>query len=84
MPRGTVILSDAFGDLSAWRAKIDGLPAPLRRAEGAFVAIDVPAGGHAIDLLYVPRGFIPSLIVSGLAFLGALVMLERPTRLKPS
>jgi hypothetical protein len=40
-----------------WRAYVDGRPAPLLRANHAFQAIQVPAGRHAIRLIYEDRAF---------------------------
>ncbi len=37
-----------------WRATVDGKPAPIRRAFGAFMALRVPAGQHRVALDYFP------------------------------
>jgi hypothetical protein len=37
-----------------WRARIDGVSAPIVRANGVFRAVRVPAGRHAVDLRYRP------------------------------
>ena len=81
---GELLVSDALGDLGAWRASVDGATVPLRRAEGAFVALDVPQGGHAVELAYVPRGVLMGLIASVLAVIAALVAIERGARVRPS
>jgi hypothetical protein len=41
-----------------WTARIDGAPAPVRRVTPDFLALDVPAGSHTIDLRFErPRWF---------------------------
>ncbi|HZP40571.1 MAG TPA: YfhO family protein [Candidatus Binatia bacterium] len=40
-----------------WRARIDGRPAPVERADYALLAVHVPRGAHDVELRYVPRGF---------------------------
>ncbi len=37
-----------------WRATVDGKPAPLLRAQTAFMAVPVGPGPHAIELRFVP------------------------------
>lgn len=81
---GELLISDALGDLGAWRASVDGADVPLRRAEGAFVAIDVPQGAGGVELTYVPRGVFLGLIASVLAVIAALVAIERGVRVRPS
>jgi hypothetical protein len=41
-----------------WHATIDGEPAPLLRANSAFLALDVPAGTHEVELTYRPASWI--------------------------
>ena len=40
-----------------WRATVDGRPAPLLRANVAFQAVPIPAGAHAVRLVYQDRAF---------------------------
>ena len=40
-----------------WGVEIDGQPAPLRRANVAFQAVQVPAGTHTVHLFYRDRAF---------------------------
>ena len=37
---------------AGWRGSIDGVPAEVLKANGAFMAIPVPAGSHEVDLVY--------------------------------
>jgi uncharacterized membrane protein YfhO len=54
-----------------WRATVDGAPAPLLRANGAFRAVHVPAGSHVVEFLYRPS----SVLVGGAVSLTALLAL---------
>jgi Bacterial membrane protein YfhO len=49
-----------------WHAYVDGKPTPLWRANYAFQALEIPAGEHDVELLYVDWnfriGFLLSLI----------------------
>jgi hypothetical protein len=60
-----------------WRARVDGRPAPVVRADYAFLAVHVPAGAHAVELRYVPRGFDAALVAcaAGVAAVGVAVAL---------
>ena len=40
-----------------WSATIDGQPTPLFRANGAFQAVQVPAGRHQLQFFYHDRAF---------------------------
>ena len=58
-----------------WQATVDGLDAPLLRADGCFVAVPVTAGQHLVELRFEPSGWLTGLTISvltllGLAFLG--------------
>jgi hypothetical protein len=67
---GYVVLVDAYDP--GWRASVDGREAPLLRANIAFRAVAVPAGRHAVELVYRPRSLLAGLAVSGAATLLAL------------
>lgn len=56
-----------------WRAYVDGRRTPLWRANGAFQALQVPAGTHEVKLTYVDWNFRAGLIIS-LATLGGLLI----------
>ena len=47
-----------------WQASIDGTPAPLLRANHAFQAVQVPAGRHAVSLVYRDRAFQAGVAIS--------------------
>jgi hypothetical protein len=56
----------------SWKARIDGKPTPLWRANYAFQAIEVPAGRHQVELIYEDRSFRWGAVISGVTFLGCL------------
>jgi uncharacterized membrane protein YfhO len=72
---GYVVLVDTFDP--GWRATVDGVPAPVVRANLAFQAVAVPAGTHRIELVYRPRSLLVGLALSGAALATALVVGRR-------
>jgi hypothetical protein len=62
---GFLVLSDTFDP--GWRARVDGEPVEIRRANWAFRAVALPAGRHAVDLHYEPASFRVGLGLAGLA-----------------
>ncbi len=67
---GFVVLADAFDP--GWRARVDGRPAPVRRANVAFRAVAVPSGRHVVEMTYRPRGATRGLMLSGVGLLAML------------
>ncbi|MCH3967669.1 MAG: YfhO family protein [Atopobiaceae bacterium] len=68
---------------SGWTATVDGEPATLIEANTAFMALDLPAGEHTIELHYMTPGLREGAAVSmcGLAALvGVIVLQERHRR----
>jgi hypothetical protein len=53
-----------------WRATVDGVEAPVRRANLLFRAVPVPAGRHVVELRYRPRGAIAGAALSAMTLLG--------------
>lgn len=68
---GYVVFVDAYDP--GWKARIDGTPAPVLRANVAFRAVAVGAGTHAIELAYRPDGLRWGLALSGAASAGWVV-----------
>jgi hypothetical protein len=64
---GHVVLVD--GHDPGWKARVDGRPAPLLRANVAFRAVAVPAGRHAVEMVYRPAAALAGLVVSGITCL---------------
>jgi uncharacterized membrane protein YfhO len=56
-----------------WRARIDGQPAELLRANFAFQALAVAPGAHHIELEYAPASWRAGLAISALAVLLAVL-----------
>jgi hypothetical protein len=57
-----VVIAQAF--YPNWRARIDGHPADLLRANHAFQALAVPAGKHHVALAYHDRAFHVGTVIS--------------------
>ena len=78
---GTVeVESDCAGALvfaethyPGWRARVDGRPAEILRANVAFQAVWLEPGRHAVELRYAPRSLALGLAVSALTALGLLL-----------
>jgi uncharacterized membrane protein YfhO len=58
-----------------WTVKIDGNVVPTDEVFDAFLAVEVPAGEHQIELEYVSEGFRMGVIISMLSLLFLLVFL---------
>lgn len=56
-----------------WQARVDGQPAELLRADGAWQAVSLPAGEHEIELIYRPIPLLVGGSLSALALGLALV-----------
>lgn len=57
-----------------WRAYVDGRPVQLLRANYAFQACQVPAGGHDLELRYQDSMFWLGLAISGLSLAASSVI----------
>ncbi len=69
---GFVVLADTY--YPGWEARIDGAPAHLYRADGAFRAVWVPAGEHELEYRFTLPILRIGAIVS-VAALGAILVL---------
>ncbi len=59
---GLVVLTDAWAE--GWTASVDGRPADVVRANGAFRAVELGAGEHEVRLSYAPPGMALGMAVS--------------------
>ncbi len=59
-----------------WRARVDGRPAAVLRANGKHMAVRIPAGRHEVALAYHPPGLGVGLGASGLSALACLLLLS--------
>jgi hypothetical protein len=60
---------------SGWSAQIDGRSVPIRRADGLFQAVSVPAGVHRVSFRFAPVGMDWAL----LALLAGCALVAAPT-----
>jgi hypothetical protein len=73
---GYVVLVD--GHDPGWRARVDGRPVPLLRANVAFRAVAVPAGRHAVEMAYRPTAALTGLVMSGITCAALVVAFAAP------
>ena len=64
----TLLLTVAYSD--GWQAYVDGAPAQILRADTGFMALDLPAGHHDIELRYQTPGLLLGFAVTGVGLLG--------------
>jgi len=74
---GYLVTRDSWA--RGWRATVDGLPAPVLRANGRHRAVAVPAGHHEVQLVYQPPGLRPGLLLTALSALFAGLLVARPS-----
>ncbi len=68
-----LVLSEV--DYPGWRATVDGQPAGLLRADGAFRGLLVPSGRHEVTLLFSPPALAWGAALSAATLLAALARL---------
>jgi uncharacterized membrane protein YfhO len=69
---------DTYSD--DWRVRVDGLPAPMVRANGLFRAVRLVAGPHLVEFVYRPRALFEGLAVSAAALLILVALMCWPAR----
>jgi uncharacterized membrane protein YfhO len=52
---GVLVLSEVF--YPGWRASLNGVAAPLLRANWSLRAVPLPAGSHEVEVAFVPASF---------------------------
>jgi Bacterial membrane protein YfhO len=72
---GWLVLSDVW--YPGWQASVDGVAAPVERADYLFQAISVPAGEHLVRFVYRPASFYLGAIISLMAGFGLLWAFRR-------
>ncbi|MBF0498342.1 MAG: YfhO family protein, partial [Deltaproteobacteria bacterium] len=60
---GCLVLSEVL--LPGWHVSLDGRESRINRANGAFMAVFVPAGVNQVAFYYAPKSFQVGLIISG-------------------
>ncbi len=79
---GWLLLLDT--DYPGWEAAVDGSPAPIRRANGAFRAVEVPAGQHVVEFRYRPASLRVGAAGSALSLLALAALGWGVRRPRPS
>jgi hypothetical protein len=79
---GLVTVADTY--YPAWRATIDGQPAPIYPANLAFRALYVPPGQHTIVFRYEPRAFRAGCLAAAAAAAVCLALAARQRRRRDS
>ncbi len=69
---GLLVLADT--DYPGWTAAIDGQPTRILRVNGAFRAVEVPAGARLVRFEYRPAWLLPGAILSAAALLLTLLL----------
>jgi hypothetical protein len=69
---GYLVLSDTF--YPGWQVTVDGQPAEILRANGAFRALPLDAGTHEVWFRYRPGSFVIGAVCSVTALIGALLV----------
>jgi prepilin-type N-terminal cleavage/methylation domain-containing protein len=79
---GLMVLRDTYDP--SWTATVDGVPAPILRANGLHRAVALPPGQHVIRFSYRPRDFMIGLILSVTTGLTVIALAAFPRRRGPS
>jgi uncharacterized membrane protein YfhO len=64
----------------SWKARVDGNPAEILRADGFLTALRVPAGEHVVALSYENRSFAVGGVVTVLSLVAGALLLRRGGR----
>jgi hypothetical protein len=77
---GLLVVMDPW--FPGWSARVDGKPAPLLRANYAFMAVALPAGSHEVVLSYFPTTLVPALacVLAALGAVGGWAIVRRRKR----
>lgn len=79
---GVLFVSIPFN--RGWRARVDGLPAPVHRIDIGFTGLLVGAGPHDIELEFVPEAGRAGMAISLLAAVGGALWLLLARRRRAS
>jgi hypothetical protein len=70
-----VVLAQSY--YHAWKARVDGKPVPVWRANHAFQAFQIPSGEHRVVLMYQDGRLLPGGTISGMAALVCVILWRR-------
>jgi hypothetical protein len=79
---GYAVLLDAWAE--GWSATVDGVGAPVERADVLVRAVPVEPGEHVIEFRYRAPGFTMGMVISLLAWLNLLVLAYLLRRTRPT
>jgi hypothetical protein len=71
------LLSMSETNFPGWTAEINGREVPIRPANYAFRALEVPAGTSVVEMSYWPPGMTAGMIISVLALLVSIAIVLR-------
>jgi len=75
---GMLIVSTSFNP--GWNALVDGVAAKVLPAYGVVVGIPVAAGEHEVELHFLPRSLLWTLLLAGLAIIATVILLWKGVR----
>ncbi|MCS7208137.1 MAG: YfhO family protein [Fimbriimonadales bacterium] len=75
---GWLLITDTW--YPGWVATVNGKPAPLLQANGAFRAVPIPSGDAVVEMRFVPRNFQVGVLLT-LFSVAVLLLLELTARL---
>jgi len=75
---GFLVLSEVWHP--GWQARIDGVPAPIRRTNVTLMGVAVPPGPHAIELAFRPQNWRAALVVTAVSATAFLLLGIRALR----
>ncbi len=75
---GYVVFSEVY--YPGWQAWVDGVAAPIERANFTFRAVRVPRGPHRVELRFEPTTWRVGLAISALAIVAALSLTYQARR----
>jgi hypothetical protein len=52
-----------------WRARIDGIKAPVLKVNLGLKGVRIPEGAHSVEIRYLPGGFVLGAVITGLTLL---------------
>jgi hypothetical protein len=79
---GLLVLADT--DYPGWMAQIDGSPTRILRVNGAFRAVEVPAGASRVEFIYHPSWLLPGILITVISLLVMLMLfrLQSPNQFR--
>jgi hypothetical protein len=75
-PNGGVLVVRERG-YPGWTVRVDGKPVTWKQVDGLWLSVSVPAGRCRVEFRYRPATVLGGVLVSGLSFAGAVVLVFR-------